>query len=177
MSSQSRELRSSFFELRTYLSMSKSIRRRLAMCPLVRLPVSSSLQPPSRITGSLSGGLYLHMQGIATFRERDLDPVEIARHDGPLEDRAGLIADVRTGVARRHVGQREELDLRRPRELRRLPRGRVACPRPARTHTRARDGWSRTRRSGSRRARARGSARARPATPRRWCAPRSGAAR
>src|SRR3954452_23555773 len=48
--------------------------------------------------------------GIALLGVGNLDGVEVPRHDGALEDRARLVADLAAGVAGRHVREGEQPD-------------------------------------------------------------------
>ena len=66
------------------------------------------------------------MLGRAALGQRNLDAVEVARNHGPLEDGAGLVQQLRDRVARGDVGEREQLDLGRRRQLRGRAGGAVA---------------------------------------------------
>ena len=63
--------------------------------------------------------------GRPALRERHVDRVEVARHDGVLEHGARLVAHVAREVARGEVHQREQADLGGERRLRGLARGAV----------------------------------------------------
>src|SRR5215218_9147545 len=52
--------------------------------------------------------LGLHERGLAALGERDVDRVEVARHDGGGERRARLVAHLAREVARREVREREQ---------------------------------------------------------------------
>ena len=88
---------------------------------------------------------------LAALGERDLDRVEVARHDDVGEHRARLVADLAREVARGDVGEREQPHAGVARQLGGLAGGRVAVwrrgrARPRGTSPRGRAGRRRRRR-------------------------------
>src|SRR5829696_9168767 len=69
--------------------------------------------------------LGLDERGFPALWERDVDRVEVARHDGRRERRARLVAHLAREVARRQVREREQPHARVPRKRGGLARGRV----------------------------------------------------
>ena len=93
-------------------------------------PPGSRLAPRATSAAALRGQraarIPAHQLGLAALGERDVDRVEVARHDRVGEDRPGLVADLAPAVARRQVHEREQpAPPPRRAALRRLLGGRV----------------------------------------------------